>query len=239
MTRLTLRPVAACAVLALLSACSTAPENAMKEPALSPVGSGLYQYPSLVQPAAFPKGGPRGKHSLWSDDRADFYHDPRALSVGDIVTVRINIKDEASLRNATDRTRESKVGAGLSLAGALGEWVLPDVGVDLEADGKSDAKGAGRISRSEDIKLSVAAVVTQELPNGNLMISGQQEMRVNFEVRVLSIAGIIRPRDILADNTIDYDKIAEARISYGGRGRVTDVQQPQWGQQVYDVVAPF
>lgn len=211
----------------------------MKEPALSPVGSGLYQYPSLVQPAAFPKGGPRGKHSLWSDDRADFYHDPRALSVGDIVTVRINIKDEASLRNATDRTRESKVGAGLSLAGALGEWVLPDVGVDLEADGKSDAKGAGRISRSEDIKLSVAAVVTQELPNGNLMISGQQEMRVNFEVRVLSIAGIIRPRDILADNTIDYDKIAEARISYGGRGRVTDVQQPQWGQQVYDVVAPF
>ncbi|MCK5933240.1 MAG: flagellar basal body L-ring protein FlgH [Fulvimarina manganoxydans] len=237
--RLTLRPLAACAVLALLSACSTAPENAMKEPALSPVGSGLYQYPSLVQPAAFPKGGPRGKHSLWSDDRADFYHDPRALSVGDIVTVRINIKDEASLRNATDRTRESKVGAGLSLAGALGEWVLPDVGVDLEADGKSDAKGAGRISRSEDIKLSVAAVVTQELPNGNLMISGQQEMRVNFEVRVLSIAGIIRPRDILADNTIDYDKIAEARISYGGRGRVTDVQQPQWGQQVYDVVAPF
>ncbi|SMC36441.1 flagellar L-ring protein precursor FlgH [Fulvimarina manganoxydans] len=237
--RLTLRPLAACAVLALLSACSTAPENAMKEPALSPVGSGLYQYPSLVQPAAFPRGGPRGKHSLWSDDRADFYHDPRALSVGDIVTVRINIKDEASLRNATDRTRESKVGAGLSLAGALGEWVLPDVGVDLEADGKSDAKGAGRISRSEDIKLSVAAVVTQELPNGNLMISGQQEMRVNFEVRVLSIAGIIRPRDILADNTIDYDKIAEARISYGGRGRVTDVQQPQWGQQVYDVVAPF
>ena len=152
----------------------------MKEPALSPVGSGLYQYPSLVQPAAFPKGGPRGKHSLWSDDRADFYHDPRALSVGDIVTVRINIKDEASLRNATDRTRESKVGAGLSLAGALGEWVLPDVGVDLEADGKSDAKGAGRISRSEDIKLSVAAVVTQELVLRDVELEIKYLMGKNF-----------------------------------------------------------
>ncbi|MBP0615743.1 flagellar basal body L-ring protein FlgH [Jiella mangrovi] len=232
--------LAVVAALVALAGCSTTKEDALREPHLSPVGSGLSAYPPVtIQPAAFPASAPSTRHSLWSDDRADFYQDPRALSAGDIVTVKIEIKDEASLDNNSQRSRTSGVDASLGLGGFLGNWVLPDVDTSLSADGSSEAEGKGKVSRSETINLSVAAVVTQKLPNGNLFIAGQQEIRVNFEVRVLSIAGIIRPRDILPNNTIDYDKIAEARISYGGRGRLTEVQQPGWGQQVYDIVAPY
>ncbi|MEX6504971.1 flagellar basal body L-ring protein FlgH [Jiella sp. M17.18] len=226
--------------LAGLAGCSTSGRDAMREPSLSPVGTGLYQYPAVnVQPASFPAQAPRAPHSLWTDDRADFYQDPRALNVGDIVTVLIKIRDQASLDNNSQRSRESGIGATLGLSGAFGSWAVPAVDATLSAKDKSDMTGKGTVNRKEDIDLSVAAVVTQKMPNGNLFISGQQEVRVNFEVRVLSIAGIIRPRDILPDNTINYDKIAEARISYGGRGRLTDVQQPGWGQQVYDAVAPY
>nr|WP_210345296.1 flagellar basal body L-ring protein FlgH [Jiella flava] len=226
--------------LAALAGCSTTKEDALRQPHLSPVGSGLAQYPAVnVEPAAFPSSGPSSRHSLWTDTRADFYQDPRALNVGDIVTVKIEISDQASLDNNSERSRTSGIGSTLGLSGALGKWVLPTVDTTLSADGKSESEGKGKVARSEKIKLSIAAVVTQKLPNGNLFISGQQEVRVNFEVRVLSIAGIIRPRDILPNNTIDYDKIAEARISYGGRGRLTEVQQPGWGQQIYDIVAPY
>ena len=231
--------IAVSALLAL-SGCSTTKEDALREPKLSPVGSGLYEYPPVaVQPAAFPGSGPRTRNSLWTDDRADFYKDPRALDVGDIVTVKIEISDQASLDNNSKRSRTSGVGATLGLGGALGNWVLPDVDTTLSADGSSEAEGKGKVNRSEKINLSVAAVVTQKMPNGNLFIAGQQEVRVNFEVRVLSMAGIIRPRDIMPNNTISYEKIAEARISYGGRGRLTEMQQPGWGQQIYDIVAPY
>jgi len=224
--------------VAALAGCSTAGNDALREPSLSPVGAGLYEYPPIIaQPASFPASKPHTSHSLWSDARADFYQDPRALSEGDIVTVKIRIRDQASIDNNSERSRKSGIAAGLDLAGNLGQYTLPTVGAQLGSDNSSDMTGKGKIKRSEDIDLSVAAVVGQKLPNGNLFISGQQEVRVNFEVRVLSIAGIIRPRDILPDNTINYDKIAEARISYGGRGRITDVQQPGWGQQIYDAVA--
>ena len=212
----------------------------MREPSLSPVGAGLYDYPPIpVRNGSFPAMGPTTPHSLWTDDRADLYQDPRALNVGDIVTVKIKIRDQASLDNNSERSRKAGIAGSLDLSGAFGQYTLPTVGAKLGAGDSSDVAGKGKIARSEDIDLSVAAVVGQKLPNGNLFISGQQEVRVNYEVRVLSIAGIIRPRDILPNNTIDYDKIAEARISYGGRGRITDVQQPGWGQQIYDAVAPY
>jgi len=154
--------------------------------------------------------------------------------------------DKAVLGNSTDRSRDSKIKttwsflfdflAGASSAPPERKWT-GSVNNDLQSS--TSTQGQGSINRSEQIRLSVAAVVTAVLPNGNLMLRGSQEIRVNYELRVLTIAGIARPRDIGKDNMISYDKIAEARVSYGGRGRLSEVQQPAWGQQAYDIFAPF
>src|SRR2546429_2249 len=115
--------------------------------------------------------------------------------------------------------------------------ILP--GRILTADSTASSDGKGSVDRKEALLTNVATVVTQVLPNGNLVIEGRQEVRVNFEVRELIVAGIVRPEDIESDNTIDSSKIAEARIAYGGRGQLMDVQQPRYGQQVLDVLLPF
>lgn len=208
-----------------------------REPTMTPVGYGL----SVARepfPAAFPAARRASYNSLWSQDSADIFQDPRAKKVGDVVTVTIQIDDSAEFANATDRSRRANSSLGFNFGanfnGSSGEGSL-----DGEASSDTATTGQGSIDRSERLRLNIAAVVTEVLPNGNVVISGSQEVRVNFEVRVLNIAGIVRPRDISRKNTISYDKIAEARISYGGRGRITDVQQPAWGQQLYDAITPF
>jgi len=103
----------------------------------------------------------------------------------------------------------------------------------------SSFSGNGSVSRSERLTLRIAATVVETLPNGILRIEGQQEVRVNFELRELVVTGYVRPTDISRQNEITYDKIAGARISYGGRGQITDVQQPRYGQQITDIVLPF
>jgi len=159
-----------------------------------------------------------------------------------VVTVKIQIKDRASLDNTFNRSRDSKAGLNTSVDYDLGFASIAAKG-NGKIDGtlgrttSTDSKGA--IARSENIDLLIAAVVTELLPNGNMVVTGSQEVRVNFEVRVLNVAGVIRSRDIAQDNTISYDKLAEARISYGGRGRVTEVQQPGWGHQILDNLFPF
>ncbi|KQT86017.1 flagellar basal body L-ring protein FlgH [Aurantimonas sp. Leaf443] len=230
----------ALAGLAALGGCSTTREDFNTAPALSPPGAGLYQYQGYVQPVGYqPTLGPRA-NSLFTDRNSDYFRDTRALDVGDIVTVRIAISDKAKLDNNSKRSRESGVDIGADVNPTYnGSPFLGTLGGKIGLTGGTNTAGKGTVDRSEKINLSVAAQVTQVLPNGNLFISGQQEIRVNYEVRVLSIAGVIRPGDILPDNTIPYDKIAEARISYGGRGRLTEVQQPGWGQQVLDAAMPY
>jgi len=229
-------------LLVLLAACSTlsacmSPEIGVA-PKLSPVGAGLGTATQYAE--AYPEAPPPAvkRFSLWNDGQSRLFTDPRALKIGDILTVLISINDKAKLKNENDTSRTGKRTWGLSGAFNVAGSGSSGSG-NLSANGDSQFNGQGHTTRSEDIKLSVAAVVTRVLSNGNLVISGQQEVRVNDELRVLTIAGIVRPADINGSNTISYERIAEARISYGGRGRMSDVQQPSWGQQLVDRLSPI
>lgn len=183
--------------------------------------------------------------SLFDARAQSLFSDRRARRVGDILTVRINIADSAQVNNSTSRTRSNNENLGvpnlLGLESKLGK-VLPGA-VDpanlVTAESGSGSTGTGQTQRRERIDMTVAAVVTSVLPNGNLVIRGKQEVRVNYELRELVIAGIVRPEDISVRNTIEHSQIAEARIAYGGRGHLSDVQQPRLGQQLLDMVLPF
>ncbi|MBD2745548.1 flagellar basal body L-ring protein FlgH [Microvirga sp. BT688] len=223
--------------LCFLAACATRPEEIGREPGMTPVGSGVAVDREPL-PHLFKGSGPAAANSTWSNASADLFTSPRARQVGDIVTVNIQIDDKAEFENASDRSRRSSVSAGLDYALSFEGWNA-DGTADAGINSSSNSKGQGTIDRSEKLRLSVAAVVNEVLPNGNVVISGSQEVRVNYELRVLNIAGIVRPRDISPKNTISYDKIAEARVSYGGRGRLMEVQQPAYGQQLFDAVTPF
>ncbi|MDF2799635.1 MAG: flagellar basal body L-ring protein FlgH [Devosia sp.] len=182
-------------------------------------------------------------NSLYRTSAKGFFKDERAHRIGDILTVIVTIDDSAKIANNTQRSRNSTNTAGMggifgtAVTSVSGGTIDPSAAVDFTS-GLKDA-GNGSVNRSESLETSVAAVVTQVLPNGNLVIEGRQEVRVNFEVRDLVVAGIVRPSDIQANNTIPSTKIAEARIAYGGRGQITDVQQPRYGQQVMDAILPF
>lgn len=241
-------------VVALLSACTLSAcgagerlANVGKQPELTKVENPQLapDYAPVSMPMPAPKVAIKQPNSLWDSNRQTFFKDQRAADVGDILTVLIEIKDKAELDNETERTRESSEGAGLdNLLGYeanLGK-VLPeavDNGNLIGMNSDSGHKGSGTIDREEKIEVKLAALVTQILPNGNFVIRGSQEVRVNFEKRILTVDGVIRPQDISVANTIAYDQIAEARISYGGQGQITDVQQPRYGQQVYDILFPF
>ncbi|CAN5118144.1 flagellar basal body L-ring protein FlgH [soil metagenome] len=228
----------ACAAALLLAGCAADIEDIGVQPHLTPVGSGITNLRDGPITASLSEAEQANAPLSWEGTSADLYRDPRARHTGDIVTVNISIDDKATLDNNSDRSRDSKVDAsfGVGLDFMPTKYPLSGEG---NTDNSSSSKGKGSIDRSEKINLSVAALVTEVLPNGNLVLSGSQEVRVNFEVRVLSIAGVVRPQDISRDNTIPYEKIAEARVSYGGRGRLTEVQQPGVGQQLFDLFVPF
>jgi flagellar L-ring protein FlgH len=226
---------------AVLSGCGN---QTLKEignaPAMSPVGSGL-RYSQAPQMSSYPKQAKpvSNGYSLWNDNQAALFKDSRALHVGDLLTVNISIADKAKFKNDTSRSRKNSTSLKWSTAFNLFGITAPDSTGDLGTDSNSSSDGKGSVDRSETLTLMVAAVVTSILENGNLLISGSQEVRVNQELRILNVAGIVRPQDVDSKNTISYEKIAEARISYGGRGRLTEVQQPPVGQQVVDMFSPF
>ncbi|WP_180966699.1 flagellar basal body L-ring protein FlgH [Cohaesibacter celericrescens] len=232
------KPILTMLSLFMLAGCSDVIKEFRDPPGLSPVGEGLNRkdlHPPLAQYQPQPY---KSYQSMWDQSRTEFFKEPRAKSVGDVLTVSIDISDEANLDNESGRSRSSNNDFGMDLG--FGLFGMNEEGEgDLDISSNSGSNGKGAINRSENINLQVAAIVTQRLPNGNMVISGSQEVRVNFEVRVLSVEGIVRPRDIGPNNVITYDKIAEARISYGGRGRVSEVQKPAWGQRIYQTLTPF
>jgi len=184
-------------------------------------------------------------NSLWRSNSSTFFGDPRAAEIGDILTVAINISDRAQVSNQSNRSRTVAEDANLaSFFGgetALSQFFNDAVDPANLANfgSNSSTQGAGSVNRSESIEMTAAAIVTEVLWNGNLVIHGRQEVRINNEVRELLIAGIVRPEDIAADNTIDHQKIAEARISYGGRGHISEMQRPPIGQELYNLLWPF
>ena len=235
---------AALALLPLaLGACS-AVSDAVVGPQLSAI-----DYPTRMaqaqQGAQFAAGRPGSANSLWRTGSHTFFRDQRASKVGDILTVEINIKDNATLSNESDTARKTSADGGFTHMFGL-ESLLPKVlpgspdPAHLVTNGSTTSStGTGSVNRSEAVSLTIAATVTGVMPNGNLTIQGKQEVRINNELRELTIAGFVRPEDISADNTIQHTQIAEARVSYGGRGAVSRVQKVPVGQALGQEFTPF
>jgi flagellar L-ring protein precursor FlgH len=244
-----LRLVSLAAIGLVLSGCGAADRlaNIGKPPALSAIEDPTAQagYKPVRMPMPTPEHVSFGPNSLWRQGSRAFFKDQRARQIGDLVTVKVRVTDRAELQNQTSRSRSGKDSMGVpNLFGVESNLpsILPesvDPGSLVSTNSNTSTQGAGSVRRSEQLSTNVAAAVTQLLPNGNLVIEGKQEIRINFEVRELIVAGVVRPEDIDSDNTIDSTKIAQARIAYGGRGQITDVQQPRYGQQVMDVLLPF
>ncbi|WP_316199115.1 MULTISPECIES: flagellar basal body L-ring protein FlgH [unclassified Bradyrhizobium] len=237
---------ASLAVLSVASGCSSIDRLSQigERPKLTEIDNPTTQpgYKPVQMPMPKPETVSYAPNSLWRNGSRAFFKDQRAHQVGDLLTVTVNITDQANFANETQRSRTGKEDSGItdfigSKTITQANKILP--GRILTEDSSSTSDGKGSIQRSESLTTSVAAVVTQVLPNGNLVVEGKQEIRVNYEIRELIVAGIVRPEDIQSDNTISSTKIAQARISYGGRGQITDIQQPRYGQQVMDVLLPF
>jgi flagellar L-ring protein precursor FlgH len=200
-------------------------------------------YKPVSMPMPKPETVSYNPNSLWRNGSRSFFKDQRAHQIGDLLTVTVNITDQANFANETQRNLTGSENSaitdflGAKALSPQAQKFLP--GSLLTANGSSQYDGKGTIQRQESLTTNIAAVVTQVLPNGNLVVEGKQEIRVNAEMRELIVAGIVRPEDIQSDNTIDSSKIAQGRISYGGRGQITDIQQPRYGQQVMDVLLPF
>lgn len=220
-----------------LTACGNQFDELADAPELSPAGSGLTDsnLDSIAQ--IYPVS--QDSQSTWIGGSADFFRDRRAHNVGDIITVEISINDKAALSNNSNLSRKSSADADLGLTYDIMGVVGADTNAKGDVNSNTSSSGQGTTVRSEKIELSVAAVVTSVLPNGYLVIKGTQEIRVNYEGRLLSITGIVQPRNISDNGTVAYDKIAEARISYGGKGTISEVQKPGWGHRLWNKFTPF
>ena len=238
--------VLACLTISLLSGCAAFDrlKNIGQAPALTAVDNPTarpgYKPVQMPMPSAQPAS--YNPNSLWRNGSRAFFKDQRANRIGDILTVKVNITDKANFANQTQRSRATFEDSGID--DFFGKAKVPILNAPVptrifSSDSTTATDGKGSINRQEALQTNVAGVVTQVLPNGNLVIEGKQEIRVNFEIRELIVAGVVRPEDIESDNTIDSSKIAQARIAYGGRGQITDMQQPRYGQQLMDVILPF
>lgn len=236
------------ALCAMLAGCATS--DIGRPPDVTPIDAPENRIIAAVSPerlalsqAAASRTEPLASDgSLWRSGPSSLFGDRRARVLGDILTVVIEIDEQAKITNGTDRSRSGQEGLSVSSLFGLPES-LANRGVALDpgvaANSSSGSSGLGTTRRQEEITLRVAATVVDILPNGHLVVLGSQEVRVNSELRDLQVAGIVRPEDISRRNEITYDKIAGARIVYGGRGQITDLQQPRYGQQMLERILPF
>lgn len=241
-----MRPVLYLAALVALVACSPlsevgrAPE--FTPPQETPEHAAFYRVPipETVEPVRAIDTA-----SLWSAGHRSLLGDRRASRAGDIMTVVIEINDSAEISNNTSRGRSSSNSMALPRLLGIPQAIdrrLPGglaLGDGIETSGGSTFSGNGSVRRNEKLTLRIAATVVERLPNGILRIEGRQEVRVNHELRELLVTGHVRPEDISRQNEITYDKIAGARVSYGGRGIVSNVQQPPYGAQITEILSPF
>ncbi len=236
---------------AVLSGCNTLTRLSEigEEPKLSAISNPVEKtgYQPVTMPMPDPEEPRPMANSLWRPGARAFFKDQRAAQVGDILSVSVAITDSANLSNTSTQTRG---GSGesmgvtnlLGLENSVGKVLPQSVDPASLVSGVTSARdltGAGTINRNETIKIAVAAVVVQVLPNGNLVIAGSQEVRVNYELRQLQVSGVIRREDISSTNTIASSDIAELRVAYGGRGTISDMQTPRYGSQLLDVILPF
>jgi flagellar L-ring protein precursor FlgH len=244
------RALILCLSFALLGGCLERLNDVGRAPEMTPVSDAVASNvsPERAAMARAPATSQRqfyAQGSLWASGPTSLFGDRRAATTGDILTIIIDINDRAQLSNTTGRARSGSESMSIAALMGLPESINGDLPEGASLDPAADfgstsvSSGTGTVNRNEKITLRIAATVVDVLANGHLVVQGLQEVRVNFELRELAIAGIIRAEDISRNNEITYDKMAGARISYGGRGQITDLQQPRYGQQIFDVVAPF
>ncbi|HTR16095.1 MAG TPA: flagellar basal body L-ring protein FlgH [Acetobacteraceae bacterium] len=231
-----------------LAACDTF-DHFQKPPDMSSPGkinaipATAYQSQPLMAAMPPPELAPHG--SLWLPGAKTFFRDPRARTIGDLVTVAVSIQDQGQFNNQTQLQRNTSNSVAINNVFGLGTWIghmipgIADTTPTVNTTGSENTNGKGQIQRSETIVTNVAATVVSVLPNGNLEIAGSQEIRLDNELRDIEVRGIVRPEDIASDNTIPSDRIAEARINYAGRGVSSDLQRPKWGQDVLSRFEPF
>lgn len=228
--------VSGCSGLSELSEAGHPPRMThTADPTLAP------EYRPVTMPMPPLQPPPTEVGSLWRPGSRAFFKDQRASQVGDLLTVKVEIADNASLTNNTTAVGSGSEDFGIpSLFGFKGKAISHVTGSDALNTSSASANAAtGNIRRVEAVALTLAGTITQVLPNGNFVVVARQEVRINGELRQLMVTGVVRPQDITEDNTVTHDRIAEARISYGGRGQLTRLQTPRYGQQVLESVLPF
>jgi flagellar L-ring protein precursor FlgH len=240
-----LAPAAVLLSAVLLSGCGNLARLADvgRDPAMDPTADPTkdpkWRPVSMPMPAGQPS--PNEANALWRSGSRAFFKDQRAAQVGDIITIVVNINDAANLKNVTSATRASSETAGMPNFFGL-ETIIPKAitpATLVSASSGNNNTGTGQVQRTEAVTLRLAGIITQVLPNGNLVVAARQEFMVNSELRDLRITGVVRPQDIASDNTVLHDRMAEARIAYGGKGQLTDLQRARWGQQMIDILMPF
>ena len=235
------------AIAALLGGCAASErlDHLGKAPSFSEVENtrGVNSYQPVKIPMPKKEVVKHSPNSLWQSGSRAFFKDQRAAKIGDILTVEVAFSDEAQFDNSTERSRAASDNVGIGTVPLVGPTLqnIPGASETNLIDSQSAAShsGSGSIRREESLTTNIAAIVTQILPNGNMVIEGRQEVRVNYEIRELIITGLVRPEDIDAENTISSTKIAQARLSYGGRGQISDMQQPRYGPQLFDTISPL